>query len=174
MKTVSLLRVEPDCLSLDRPGSSRAREHDSTLVGDPPDRLQLDGAPKGTLKNEPPEDEVPDDLALGDLALDDYSFSNEPCDRETADRLQRSSCEDGSLTGEHLDDPPDCRQWDDLPCGLWKDEPPDGSTRRPSSPRCVEEHRGRTSGFGDRSRQTYELMWISVIVRCLQDYYVMN
>ena len=135
------------------------------LVGDPPDRLQLDGAPKGTLKEEPPDDEVQEDLAL-----DDYSFSNEPCDRKTADRLQRSSCEDGSLTGEHLDDPPDCRQWDDLPCRRWKDEPPDDSTRRPSAPLCVEEHSGRTSWFGDRSRQTYDLMWFIVIVRFFLNY----
>ena len=116
---------------------------------------------------------MPDDLALGDLALDDYSFSNEPCDRKTADSLQQSRPDDGSLTGEHLDDPPDCRQWDDLPCGLWKDRPPDDWTGRPSAPLCVEEHSVRTSWFGDRSRQTDDLRLIAVIVRCCQNYYVM-
>ena len=106
IETVSLLQGEPDCLSPDRPGSSLASERDPTLVGDPPDRLQLDDAPKGTLKDEPPDDEVPDDLALDDrMELDDYSFSNEPCDRKTADSLQQSRPDDGSLTGEHLDDP---------------------------------------------------------------------
>ena len=107
------------------------------------------------------------------MELDDHSFSNEPCDRKTADSLQQSRPDDGSLTGEHLDDPPDCRQWDDLPCGLWKDESQDDSTRRPSLPLCVGEHSGRTSWFGDHSRQTYDLMWFTVIVRYLQNCYVM-
>ena len=51
-------------------------------MGDPPDRKQLDDAPKGAWKDEPPDEEVPDDLVLYDLVPDDApdsSWGRLPC-----------------------------------------------------------------------------------------------
>ena len=76
-----LLRGKPDCLSSDRLGSSLMCELNPTLLGDPPDRLRLDDAPKTAWKDDPPDDEAPDDLALYNLMPDNFpdsSWAEEP------------------------------------------------------------------------------------------------